>query len=277
MAKAASESIKNVNIADLNILENSRLRTEEDLSELMKSIKQVGVLQPILVRKKDNAVIMGNRRLTACKKLGIKTVPAILKDNLADDTDLYIMNLAENIQRKDISTIEIGRFCSGFKSGKLTGIKLSVPEISTRLGIPEGRVNTCINIFEKLPKKFRKDVAFFGKGGNTGFGVPETVVNSILAIHKNMKKLSDREFSTILSAVKNKSLQPYQLNALGNLLASGVDIDDALKKIDQYTLKQLTVLINKKALGKALNKNKCHSAQELIKKMLMEEDSSLVI
>ena len=82
---------------------------EEKLDELASSIKENGVLQPILVVKNENgySIIAGERRWRAAKKAGINTIPAIIKDY--DDTKKKQVALIENIQREDLNVIEIAK------------------------------------------------------------------------------------------------------------------------------------------------------------------------
>ena len=82
---------------------------EEKLDELASSIKENGVLQPILVVKNENgySIIAGERRWRAAKKAGINTIPAIIKDY--DDTKKKQVALIENIQREYLNVIEIAK------------------------------------------------------------------------------------------------------------------------------------------------------------------------
>jgi ParB family chromosome partitioning protein len=79
---------------------------DEKLAELKASIKDKGVLQPILVREKDGyfEVVAGERRLRAARELGLEEVPVILK-NLTDQEALVVA-LVENIQREELNAIE---------------------------------------------------------------------------------------------------------------------------------------------------------------------------
>jgi ParB family chromosome partitioning protein len=86
-----------------------RTSFKEDTSfeELVNSIKEKGVLQPIIVRKVEEGLyecVAGERRLRAVKKLGLKTIPAIVK-NFTDE-EVLITALIENIQRKDLNPLE---------------------------------------------------------------------------------------------------------------------------------------------------------------------------
>ena len=79
---------------------------EENLLELSKSIKENGIIQPIIVRKKGRKyeLIAGERRLRAAEMAGLKTVPSIVKD--IDDGKSAKFALIENIQREDLNPVE---------------------------------------------------------------------------------------------------------------------------------------------------------------------------
>ncbi|MCX4302069.1 MAG: ParB/RepB/Spo0J family partition protein [Alistipes sp.] len=99
-----------IDIADI-IPNPSQPRTqfdEEALDELADSIRQLGVIQPVTVRKSDNSkyiIISGERRWRAAQRADLKTLPAYIRE--VDDETLYAMALVENIQRQDLNAIEI--------------------------------------------------------------------------------------------------------------------------------------------------------------------------
>lgn len=82
---------------------------ETQLSELSDSIKQNGVLQPILVRKKGDKyeIVAGERRYQASKLAGMKEIPAIVRE--IDDAEVFQLALIENLQRSDLTPIEEAR------------------------------------------------------------------------------------------------------------------------------------------------------------------------
>lgn len=86
-----------------------KLFKEQELSELSDSIKQNGVLQPLLVRKKgaQYEIVAGERRYQAAKLAGLKEVPVIIKD--IDDDEVFKLALIENLQRSDLSPLEEAR------------------------------------------------------------------------------------------------------------------------------------------------------------------------
>ena len=85
-----------VEISQLKNKINSRLYGNDDVSELMGDIKQNGLLQSIGIRDSDYAIIYGNRRVDAFKKLGYKTIQADVYTDCTDD-DLMFLNLSYNI------------------------------------------------------------------------------------------------------------------------------------------------------------------------------------
>lgn len=96
---------------DINFVEPNRDQPrknfEEDaLLELSESIKQYGIIEPLVVQKKDDyyMIIAGERRWRASKMAGIKTVPAVIKD--LTDQEIVEISLIENIQREDLNPIE---------------------------------------------------------------------------------------------------------------------------------------------------------------------------
>ena len=80
---------------------------DEALAELAESIKQLGVIQPITVKKSGDEyiIISGERRWRAAQKVGVEFLPAYIRD--VDDENLHAMALSENIQRQDLNAIEI--------------------------------------------------------------------------------------------------------------------------------------------------------------------------
>lgn len=81
---------------------------DEALQELADSIRQLGVIQPITLRKTEDdkyIIISGERRWRASQMVGLESLPAYIRD--ADDENLHAMALVENIQRQDLNAIEI--------------------------------------------------------------------------------------------------------------------------------------------------------------------------
>ena len=106
-----NEIVKNLKIIDIepNKEQARKMFDEESLEELSESIKNYGVIQPIIVTKKENyyEIIAGERRWRASKKAGLTEIPAIIRED--DDRKNREISLIENIQREDLNPIEKAR------------------------------------------------------------------------------------------------------------------------------------------------------------------------
>ncbi|GMB00148.1 chromosome partitioning protein ParB [Pelosinus sp. IPA-1] len=100
--------VSNISINQIipNKFQPRRVFDEEALAELVSSIKQYGVLQPIVVRKSNNSyeLVAGERRWRASQQAGLQEVPAIIKEYT--DGEMTEIALIENIQREDLNAIE---------------------------------------------------------------------------------------------------------------------------------------------------------------------------
>jgi len=121
---------------------------EEALRELASSIKELGVIQPITVRKLEGnkfQVVSGERRFRASKLIGLKTIPAYIR--LANDQEMLEMALVENIQRKDLDPIEIALSYQRL----IDEIKLTQEELSTRVGKKRTTVTNYLRLLKLDP------------------------------------------------------------------------------------------------------------------------------
>ena len=105
-----SSSISEIAIAQIKANPNQPRREfdPEALQELADSIKEIGIIQPITLRKMDDGtyqIIAGERRFRASQLAGLTTVPAYIRT--ADDENVMEMALIENIQREDLNSMEI--------------------------------------------------------------------------------------------------------------------------------------------------------------------------
>jgi ParB family chromosome partitioning protein len=105
-----SERVVNIDVARISPsrYQPREFFKKEKLHELMSSIKEKGVVQPVLVREKSGSgyeLIAGERRFRAVKELGYQTIPAIIR-KVDSDIDLLELSLIENIQREGLNPIE---------------------------------------------------------------------------------------------------------------------------------------------------------------------------
>lgn len=121
---------------------------EEALKELATSIQQLGVIQPITVRKIDfnqYELISGERRLRASKLAGLKTVPAYIR--IANDNDSLVMALVENIQRHDLDPIEIAMSYQRL----IDEIQLTQEQMSERVGKKRSTITNYLRLLRLDP------------------------------------------------------------------------------------------------------------------------------
>lgn len=108
--KRENDSIRELDIVKIipNPKQPRTMFDDEALAELAESIKKLGIIQPITVKKEDNGtftIISGERRYRASKLAGLTSVPVYIRD--ADDQTILEMALVENIQREDLNAVEI--------------------------------------------------------------------------------------------------------------------------------------------------------------------------
>lgn len=95
-----------IDIIKPNPYQPRRAFSKDDLEALSRSIKEQGVIQPVIVRKNETGyeLVAGERRLRASKASGLKKIPAVVKN--ATDLELLQMSIVENIQRQDLNPME---------------------------------------------------------------------------------------------------------------------------------------------------------------------------
>lgn len=139
---------------------NPRLELNiERLNELAASIREVGLLEPIIVRRVgDDAyeVVVGERRYRASQQAGIEKVPAIVRDY--SDDEVVQLNLIENIQREDLNAIEKGKVCK-YLLEKCREKYPSKTVLAQKIGVSANAVSLWLQAVEVIPEEAQKYVA----------------------------------------------------------------------------------------------------------------------
>lgn len=125
----------------------------EKLEELAASIREKGIIQPLVVRKKADhyELIAGERRWRAAQKAGLRDVPVVIQD-VSDDTALE-MALIENIQREDLNAVEEAEAYHAL----LEKFELSQEELAKRVGKERSTVANSLRLL-KLPTELKRDI-----------------------------------------------------------------------------------------------------------------------
>lgn len=121
---------------------------EDSLRELASSIKELGVIQPITVRKLDfnkYQLVSGERRFRASKLVGLKTIPAYIR--IANDQESLEMALVENIQRQDLDPIEIALSYQRL----IEEINVTQEELSDRVGKNRSTIANYLRLLKLDP------------------------------------------------------------------------------------------------------------------------------
>lgn len=121
---------------------------EEALNELASSIKELGVIQPITVRKVDTQkyeLISGERRWRASKIAGLTTIPAFIR--IANDEESLMMALVENIQRQDLDPIEVALSYNRM----IEELNLTQEQMSERVGKKRSTITNYLRLLKLDP------------------------------------------------------------------------------------------------------------------------------
>lgn len=127
---------------------------DQRLQELISSVKEKGVLQPILVRRSDSGfeIIAGERRFRAAKALSLDKIPAIIKD--VKDDDALVISLVENIQREGLNPIEEAHAFQQL----IDKFNFIQDNIAKALGKDKATVSNILRLL-KLPEDIQRHIA----------------------------------------------------------------------------------------------------------------------
>jgi len=127
--------------------------TPDKLEELAASIREKGIIQPLVVRKKGDhyELIAGERRWRAAQKAGLREVPVVIQD-VSEDTALE-MALIENIQREDLNAVEEAEAYHAL----MENFSLTQEELAKRVGKDRSTVANSLRLL-KLPPELKKDI-----------------------------------------------------------------------------------------------------------------------
>ena len=216
---------------------------EESLRELASSIKELGVIQPITVRKIGDSfqLVSGERRFRASKLIGNKSIPAYIRT--ANDQEMLEMALVENIQRKNLDPIEVALSYQRL----IDEIQLTQEELSVRVGKKRSTVTNYLRLLKLDP--------ILQTGMRDGFismGHGRALINvksseDQLAIYEKIlrEKLSVRQTEELVKSLKIEVTGP---NETKKHLPKY--IKDSLLEINSYLGHNINITVNSKGKGK---------------------------
>ena len=157
---------------------NPRLEVNiERLNELAESIKEVGLLEPIIVRPVDSEfeVVVGERRYRASQQAGLKRMSAIVREY--SDDEVVQLNLIENIQREELNAVEKGKVCK-YLLDECPEKYPSRTAIAEKIGVSTDAVSLWLKTFEVVPEEVQKLVAPSTVSGD----IPEGKIDYLTAV-----------------------------------------------------------------------------------------------
>jgi len=255
-------------IKDIKHIENSRMRELDDVADLMNDVEQRGLLEPIGIRKNDNALIYGNRRVKAYEKLGYEKIECDFYDGVSDD-DLLIANLAENLKRKNIGSIEIGRICVILQSRKMTGT-----EIANKLGIPRSRVESSIAAFNITKGTPFERLVTFGKRD----GIPESLIWKIQTSLMRARKLTKEDWNFLLTALEKNEITTEHISQLRSVILSNPELsmEKALDVLKRCRIIHSYLTFNMRELNNAMVEEHCRNENEFIRLLIRKYNKNLL-
>lgn len=257
------EQIQKITITDIkaNPYQPRKTFDETRLNELADSIKQHGILQPIVLRKNVQGyyIVVGERRFRASQIAGLQKVPAIVKD--LSDADMMELALIENLQRENLNVIEEAESYRRL----MDDLGLTQQEVAKRLGKSRPYIANMLRLLN-LPKEvsqFVKEGKLSGAHGRTLLGIKDNETMREVSKQAISENWSVRYLENIVNELqdgrqsKNEKKQPVlkpkfiqkQERILKEKYGTRVDIS-AGRKIGKITFEfgsedEFRMLINK--------------------------------
>ncbi|MGG7059245.1 ParB/RepB/Spo0J family partition protein [Clostridium nigeriense] len=173
---------------------------DEKIAELAQSIKEHGIIQPIILNKKDKyyVIVAGERRWRAAKLLGLKEVPAIVME--LTDKDILEVSLIENIQRQDLNPIEEAL---AYKK-LLSDFDLTQEELSKRVGKSRVAISNIIRLtgLSDTVKQYLIDEVITEGHGRSLLAIEDPKLQCEIAQKVIDEKLSVRELERLIKSLK---------------------------------------------------------------------------
>lgn len=205
ITKTKDEQIKQIDISDIkpNPYQPRKTFDENHLNDLADSIKQYGILQPIVLRKTVQGyyIVVGERRFRASKIAGLKYVSAIIKD--LTDEDMMELAVIENLQREDLNAIEEAESYQRL----MTDLKITQQEVAKRLSKSRPYIANMLRLLH-LPKKIAdmvKDGRLTSAHGRTLLAIKDEQQMLRLAKRVVKEKWSVRYLENHVNELKNVS------------------------------------------------------------------------
>ncbi|WP_295181596.1 ParB/RepB/Spo0J family partition protein, partial [uncultured Christiangramia sp.] len=241
---------------------------EDSLKELATSIRELGVIQPITVRKLDfdkYQLVSGERRFRASKLVGLKTIPSYIR--IANDQESLEMALVENIQRQDLDPIEIAISYQRL----IDEIQLTQEQLSDRIGKNRSTVANYLRLLKLDPiiQTGMRD-GFLSMGhGRALINIDDT--QQQLDIYEKIlqKSLSVRETEQLVRELNGKGKTSANTTAKTSVPKT---YKKGIKEFSEYLGTKVDVKVTKKGSGKLTIPFSSEEDFERIKNLIKSEE-----
>lgn len=204
---------ENIIEAKLSSIRPNRFQPREEfnpqkLEELVSSIKEKGIIQPVLARVMEDGyeLITGERRLRAAKRLGLKKIPLIVRE--VSDSEMLELALIENLQREDLNPLEEAHAYRRV----IKEFKIRQEDLAREIGKDQATVANTLRLL-KLPTEVQKEISkgALSRGHGlaiVGLGTRALQIKAAQKIKRN--GLSVRETEDLVKRLKGRVLLPLK-------------------------------------------------------------------
>ena len=240
---------------------------QDSLEELAESIRTLGLIQPITVRRKADGryqIISGERRFRACRQAGMDMVPAYIRDT--NDQGMLEMAIVENIQREDLDPIEIAMSYQRL----IEECSLTQEQMAVRVGKKRASVTNYLRLL-KLPAKIQHDlkVGLLSVGhAKVLLGIDDIMLQEYLCDLVIKDELSVRQLEDKIRKMTQKKEKPVD---------EGQDLPDEYFKVLELVGKYFenNISLKRSSTGKGSMTIHFNSDEEVRKFLQALEESKL--
>ena len=277
--KNADKVVGNIVELDIDAIEVNPFQprsnfNDEALRELAASIKELGVIQPITVRKLDFnkfQLVSGERRFRSSKLIGLETIPAYIR--IANDQESLEMALVENIQRQDLDPIEIALSYQRL----IDEIKLTQERLSERVGKKRSTIANYLRLL-KLDPIIQTGIrdGFLSMGhGRALVNIEKiedqiTLYEKIVANNLSVRATEQAVKSYQTGAGENNSLTEITSNSQKEVIQHPL-LNELINELTSYLSVKVDIKASQKEHGKITIPFKSFEELQRIKNMLIGE------
>jgi ParB/RepB/Spo0J family partition protein len=264
--------IKEIKLNKIEFTKNIRIEYQ-DMAHLMKTIKDVGLLQPVGVKETSSGYLLlwGHRRVKAFEKLGYKTIPAVMfrkEEEELTEEEVILFQTVENFQRKANSLEELGRVCK-----LLRNQDMSISEIAAKLSIPKAKIKNALEAYTAIPLKWRKKINVM----DGGLGEKEGNISITAAAKVAHFKMSDEAKDTLYRHIAKEEVPVGDVAAIGSLMRTGKSFNDSVKILNQYKAIEVHFFVDKKKWADCMNKFEGKSYKDFVVDLMNSKIPGLAI